>query len=50
MDAMAILNNNAGSVEAEGFHISDEDKLLVLHCLRGEITFEEAVELVKSRA
>jgi len=50
MDEMAILNSNVGSVEAEGFHISDEDKQLVLRCLRGEMSFKEAVEMVKSRA
>ena len=48
MDEMAIINSNVGSVEAEGFHIPEETKLLALRCLRGEMSFDDAISQIIS--
>ena len=48
MDEMAIVNSNVGSVEAEGFHIPEETKLLALKCLKGEMSFDDAINQIIS--
>ena len=48
MDEMAIINSNVGSVEAEGFHIPEETKLLALRCLKGEMSFDDAISQIVS--
>ena len=48
MDEMAIINSNVGSVEAEGFHIPEEMKLLALKCLKGEMSFDDAISQIIS--
>lgn len=48
MDEMAIINSNVGSVEAEGFHIPEETKLLALRCLKGEMSFDDAISQIIS--
>ena len=48
MDEMAIININVGSVEAEGFHIPEETKLLALRCLKGEMSFDDAISQIVS--
>ena len=49
MDEMSVLNSNIGSVEAEGFRISDEDRQLALRCYRGEISIQDAIDIIVSR-
>jgi hypothetical protein len=50
MDEMSILNSNIRSVEVEGFRISDEDRQLALRCFRGELSVQDAIDLIVSRA
>ena|GEM_PF-3385521 len=46
MDEISVLNSNVGSVEAEGLRVSDDAKRLALRCMRGEISFDEAVRRI----
>ena len=46
MDEISVLNINVGSVEAEGLRVSDDAKRLALRCMRGEISFDEAVRRI----
>ena len=48
MDEMAIINSNVGSVEAEGFRIPEETKLLALRFLKGEMSFNDAISQIIS--
>ena len=46
MDEMALVNSNVGSLEAEGFHIPEETKLLAL---KGEMSFDDAIDQIISQ-
>ncbi len=43
-----IVRNAVASVEMEGRHVTEKDRILLARCLRGEISFEDAIESVIS--
>lgn len=45
-DADYIVRNAVASAEIEGLHAMEEDRILLIRCVRGEISFDDAVRLV----
>ena len=39
------IDNTVASLEMEGLHITEDDKLLIRKCILGEISFDKAIEL-----
>lgn len=44
-----IIEDAAASLEMEGFEVTEGDKELVRRCFRGELSFDEAVQLIIDR-
>lgn len=40
------IDNVVASLEMEGLHVTEEDKVLMRRCIHGELTYNEAVEMV----
>ena len=40
------VDNAVASVEIEGMHVSDRHRTLMRRCVRGEITYDQAVESI----
>lgn len=45
-DADYIVRNAVASAEIEGLHVTEEDCILLTRCVRGEISYDDAVRSV----
>lgn len=40
------IDNAVASVEMEGLHVTEEDRRLLRRCMRGELSYDDAVKSI----